>query len=195
MQEKFDDVSKGDRPFAADYNRLLSTVERLDSNRGPAGGQMTDIGGVRGEAYKYPQPCMVRITDHIVPKSSTLSSYAVSLQHDAQGNTGEFAYNAIRQVWAEDERGWVDDPDETGVEVVVMDDQIGWRPIIAQDIIPVIWNKQAQAYMPLEARETSMVMVTSGPDAGGFYDGVAIYYNSDTALWVTGDPVYILDAG
>ena len=196
MNETFRDVKQGDRLSAAELNELFDTVERLDSESPQAGEQRMSIRGVNGKAVAVREMLMVRMVAIAVPQSSTLYTDAQSYQVDAAEETGSEAYNAVVQVWDDDLNKWADDPDARGVDVVIMDDQPGWKPLTIGDIIPVQWKRSAGCYVPLESRETSVVMVTNPTaDGGGFYTGVTLVWVSETLSWVTKGACYVLDVG
>lgn len=195
MKETFDDAVAGDRVSAREYNKLTGAVEMLAGAGPPAGQQAVDVGGVSGEAQHVPGLVVVRITGIVVPESSNIYEDSLTDRTDVNGDTGADAFNAVVQVWDDDLPGWADSPAGDCAEVIVLDDQTGWRPLVVGDILPVFWKRTAGRYVPVETRESAIVLVSSGPDADGFYGGQIVAWASETETWISRGECYVLDVG
>lgn len=197
MKESFREVEAGDPVSAAEYNRLQRVAELLDAETAAGGAQIAQVGGVRGQTLRPPSILVVRITAITVPEGSSL--YNDSLTHRFDPVTGAANandYNAIIQVYDRDLSDWVDDPDARRVEVTILDDASGWRPLQKGEILPVVWNRPAAKYVPLETRESAVVMATSSErDADGMVPGVVLAWSSELKTWITLRECYILDIG
>lgn len=194
-KETFKDVHRGERLSAREYNKLTNAVEEVQASGPPAGQQGMDVGGVRGQAQNpHGEILMVRILGTIVPQSSTLFSEAAAYIAAGENPASE-GFNAVIQVWDSDNRRWADSPDQDGAEVVVMDDQTGWLPVVAEDIIPVVWKKNLGAFAPLERRESAIVMITGPVDSDGYYPAVTVVFDSETATWSSRVQCYLIDIG
>lgn len=194
MKETFRDSSAGDQLSASEYNKLKDAVEKL-ANEAPISGDgssESNIGGMKGRALKFPKIVMVRITNDCVPRNS--AQYGQNIETITDGSVDD-GFNATLQVWDNDTNQWLDSPSLERLLVCVGDDAQGWRPLIKEDRIPVIWNRDAQAFVPLEKRESAVVMITSGPDPEGYYLGNVIKWDSDAEEWVTANECYIMDVG
>lgn len=175
MKETFRDSQAGDQLSASEYNKLKDAVERLAEPR------------PRDEP-KAGRIIMVRILTDVVPMNSTLyTGDTIDAEDPYEG------YNAWVQVWDNDNREWTDKDDGEKVTVIVGDDGQGWRPLVIDDIIPVRFSPDAQAYIPLEKRESAVVIVTGGPDTDGYYPGFVVKWDSDSQTWVLGNACYVMD--
>jgi len=195
VKEIFKRAVAGDRPSASEFNKLTNATAKRENAGPPYGSQMVDLGGVRGIAQNPPEFLVVRIVGIVVPESSRLYDSSKENATDPQGNRGEEAYNAIQQVWDEDTLAWVDHPNLECSDVIVLDDQTGWRPLVVDDILPVRWKRDAGRYVPLESREAAVVMATGGADASGYTPGVIVVFESESEMWVPRGSCWILDVG
>lgn len=197
MNEDIPDVKPGEPIWAVNENRVRRAITALDAEGPPTGMQQAKLAAVRGIANQRPGKMMVRITSHIVPQSSIW--YPIAIENQTEG---PLAFNAVMQVWDDQNLKWVDDPThatydapyEAALNVIVMDDQQGWRPLTKGDIIAVEWHKDAGFWVPIHSREVAVVMTDgSPPDDEGFYSGWRVVYDSDQKQWVQKEEVYILD--
>lgn len=191
MKETFRDSSAGDQLSASEYNKLKEAVEKL-ANEGPLQGAdagESNVGGLKGRAVKTQKIILVRLLADVVARSSA--------QYDAviADNDPDEGYNAIVQVWDNDENEWTDSPSGERCTVTLNDDAQGWRPLVKDDRVPCVWSRDAQAYVPLEKRESAVVIVTGSADAGGYYPGFVVKWDSDAETWVTGNACYVMDVG
>ncbi len=191
MREHFPEVRKGDRPLARDENQIRRALESLDAEGPPFGQQMVDLAGVKATAQPRVGFTMVRITAIIVPESSSL--YEASFDYRDGGSN---AFNAVLQVWDDNAKAWSDDPSADGVDVALLDDGQGWRPLTVGDIIPCMWQRSAARYVPFHSREVAIVVPSGGgPDSDGMYAGQRVVFDSDAKSWVAIEDVYLLDVG
>jgi len=195
VKETFRKAVVGDRPSASEFNKLTNATAKRENAGPPYGEQMVDLGGVRGTAKAPPEFLVVRIVGIVVPESSPLYEASKADATDPQGNRGEEAYNAIQQVWDEDELKWTDHPNLECNDVIVLDDQTGWRPLVENDILPVRWKKDAGRYVPLESREAAIVMATGAADESGYTPGVIVVFESESEMWVPRGVCWIVDVG
>lgn len=191
MKETFRDSAAGDQLSASEYNKLKEAVEKL-ANEGPLQGEgagESNVGGLKGRAVKSQKIIMVRLLADVVPRNSAQYDYTISANDPNEG------FNAIVQVWDNDANEWTDSPAGERCEVILNDDAQGWRPLVEDDRLPVMWSRDAQGFVPLEKRESAVVIITSGPDEGGYYLGNVVKWDSDSEAWVTGNACYIIDVG
>jgi hypothetical protein len=196
VNETFNDVKAGDVLSARMVNKLTDAVEKL-AGAGPmtgAGASESNTGGVKGSNIRLERIIMVRLTVDILPMSSALYDWA-GIEADTDNDGG----NAVIQIWDESGNAWIDsgsgETEAEMVTVVVGDDLTGWRPLIANDRLPVIYNRGAGAYVPLEKRESAVVIVDSGPDSDGYYLGRYVIWDSDNEQWLARGACYIIDVG
>ncbi len=197
MKETFDDAKAGDQLSAREMNKLFALAEKL-ANESPLSGEgaaETNTGGIKGRAVKQGRIVMVRMTVNVLPKSSELYDWA-GIEADLE-NEG---HNAIVQLWDESQNLWVDtgnegETDAERVTVTLADDATGWRPLLKNERLPVVYSKNVEAYVPLEGKESSIVVITSGPDADGYYLGQYLVWDSDNEAWVNRGDCYIMDVG
>lgn len=204
MKENFKDVHAGGQISAREFNKLTNRVEEVGGASPGYGEQELDIGGVRGKAKTPRELIMVRITGIVIPESSELYADSLTYHTDAKGNTGEDAYTAVLQRWDNQYNKWVDDAtdpdtgdkdgDPSCVNLVVLDDRTGWRPLVVDDVIPCVWKKEAGKYVPLETREAAVTMITGALDSDGFYPGAIMVWDSDTKTWKVRGLCWILPA-
>lgn len=191
MKETFRDSSAGDQLSASEYNKLKEAVEKL-ANEGPLQGEgagESNVGGMKGRGFRTQKIIMVRLLADVVPRNSAQYDYTLANNDPNEG------FNAIVQVWDNDENEWTDSPAGERVTVTLNDDAQGWRPLVEDDRLPCVWSRDAQAYIPLEKRESAVVIITSGPDEGGYYLGNVVKWDSDAESWVTGNACYVIDVG
>lgn len=192
MKESFRDSAAGDQLSASEYTRVKDAVEKLANEAAMSGeGSLeSNVGGLKGRAIKKAGTIhMVRLTSDVVPRNS---SHYAALE---ELNLATDGFNAVLQIWDTEEHEWADTPSLERLLVMVGDDGHGWRPLVKDDILPVVWHKDAQAFVPLEKRETAVVVITSGPDDQGYYSGTVVEWDSEEETWTTGNECYIVDVG
>lgn len=171
-------VKIGDPIRAGHYNKLVDAAETVGKNERK---QVQDAPG-----FVY----MVRIIWPVISRASTLYTALEA------ANTDEAKYNAVVQVYDPEEKKWVDDPAARKIEVDLGDDEDGWRPLEKERRLPVVWNRAASRWIPLETNEASVIAITDNQeDQQGFKKGVRYVWNSDTRAWKEVEAIYILDFG
>lgn len=194
MNEEFRDYRAGEVLSAREFNKLTGVVERL-AREGPIsapGYAEQNVGQIKGRGVKNPPMLMVRLLSDVLPQNST--------QYDETGSDYDpnEGYNAVAMWWDDDAKQWertdTEQHDGNRVVVVLLEDQSGWRPLVAGDTIPVMWRADVGAYVPLETREASIVII-NGPATDGYYPASMVAWDSDTAVWFVWASCYVIDVG
>jgi hypothetical protein len=189
MKERFRDARAGDPVSARTMNRLYDVAEAF-ANSGPvAGGGAFHSKDFKGQLGKDAGLLVVRL-DWIIPPEN--SAAWIDLQ--TRGYDPATMHNATVLVWDAEAQEWADDPTARMVTVSNPDSTTYFRPLVADAVIPVGYDRASGKYFPLFRREQEVVQVTGPEDAEGFYPAVILAFDSETQAWQTVGDCWLIDA-
>lgn len=190
----FHDYRAGERLSAAEFNKLTEAVEKLtrEGRLSAAGYAEQQLGNIKGKGIKARPIVMARLLVDVLPQNSAQFSDEVASYDPNEG------YNAVVLNWDESGKQWeessTDQSSGDRITVVLLEDQAGWRPLVAGDSIPVMWRSDVGAYVPIETREAAVITI-NGPATGGYYPASIIAWDSDSETWFVWASCYVLDVG